>query len=108
MNKIPKLTFFITLSVFLYGIAYADSIISNKIFGDRDCSEYSTKTFSGLSDYVKCKKGIDINKNESVFKKLKWGKKSSSFDPNKPCDEYSTKTMTGLANKIKCKKQSSK
>ncbi|MEC9257094.1 MAG: carbon starvation CstA family protein, partial [Candidatus Poribacteria bacterium] len=33
--------------------------IANKIFGSRDCSQYSTKTFSGLSDYVKCKKGFE-------------------------------------------------
>ncbi len=89
-------------------IFFADSKIANKVWGDKDCSAYSTKTFSGLSDYVKCKKGIDMDEKESVFKKLKWKKKISSFDPNKPCDEYSSKTMTGLANKIKCKRQSLK
>jgi len=105
MNKILNFIFFITLSFFIYDVAYADSKLANKVFGDKDCSQYSTKTFSGLSDYVKCKKGIEINKDESVFEKLKWKKKSSSFDPDKPCDEYSSKTMTGLANKIKCKRQ---
>ena len=74
-----------------------------KIWGDRDCSQYSTKTFKGLSDYKKCKRGLDQSEEENIFL-WKKSKKNKKFDPNKPCDEYSTKTFTGLATKIKCKR----
>ena len=73
-----------------------------KVWGDRDCSQYSTKTFKGLSDYKKCKDGIDPSEEKNTFF---WKKKESKkFDPNKPCDEYSTKTFAGLAAKMKCKR----
>ena len=78
-----------------------DKVVA-KIWGDRDCSQYSTKTMSGFIDYKRCKDGLDPSEEKS-FLKLK-SKKNKKFDPNKPCDEYSTKTLTGLANKIKCKK----
>ena len=74
-----------------------------KIWGDRDCSQYSTKTFKGLSDYKKCKDGIDPDDENRIFL-WKNSKKNKKFDPNKPCEEYSTKTFTGLAAKMKCKK----
>ena len=76
--------------------------IVGKIWGDRDCSQYSTKTLSGLVDYKRCKDGLNPSEEKSFFK---WkGKKNKEFDPNKPCDEYSSKTFTGLAAKIKCKR----
>jgi len=103
MKKSLQIIFYIILYFSINHIAFAESKIANKIFGSNDCSQYSTKTFSGLSDYVKCKKGLDPNKEKSFFKSLKWkGKKE--FDPNKPCDEYSTKTASGLVAKLKCKK----
>ena len=76
--------------------------VVGKIWGDRDCSQYSTKTLSGLADYKRCKDGLNPSEEKSFFK-LK-GKKNKEFDPNKPCDEYSSKTFTGLAAKIKCKR----
>ena len=79
-----------------------DKVIG-KVWGDRDCSQYSTKTFKGLSDYNKCKKGLDPSEEKSIFL-WKKSKKNNKFDPNKPCDEYSTKTFTGLAAKMKCKR----
>ena len=73
-----------------------------KIWGTKDCSQYSTKTLSGLGDYKRCKDGLDPLEEKSIFK---WKKeKAKEFDPNKSCDEYSTKTFTGLAAKIKCKR----
>ena len=76
-----------------------------KIWGTRDCSQYSTKTFAGLAEYKMCKRGLEPSEKESIFKSLKWKeKRNKEFDPNKPCDEYSTKTFTGLAAKIKCKR----
>jgi len=76
--------------------------VVGKIWGTRDCSQYSIKTMSGLADYKRCKDGLDPSEEKSFFK---WkGKKNKEFDPNKPCDEYSSKTFTGLAAKIKCKR----
>jgi len=81
-----------------------DKIIS-KIWGTKDCSQYSTKTFAGLAEYKRCKSGLEPSEKESIFKSLKWKRKrNKEFDPNKPCDEYSTKTFTGLAAKTKCKR----
>ena len=115
MKKILYILFFISLSI--DSIAFAESKIEKiknkiksgedkligKIWGDKDCSQYSTKTFKGLSDYKKCKSGLDPSEDKSIFL-WKKSKKNKKFDPNKPCDEYSTKTFTGLAAKMKCKR----
>ena len=70
---------------------------SNAIAEEKpDCSQYSTKTFSGLTQYKRCKSGL------KPTEKKNW-KKTKAFDTNKPCNEYSTKTFTGLAAKMKCK-----
>ena len=84
-------------------IKSGENKIVGKVWGDKDCSQYSTKTFKGLSNYNKCKKGIDPNEEKSIFL-LKKSKKNEKFDPDKPCDEYSTKSFTGLAAKMKCKR----
>ena len=102
MKKILQILFYITLYLSINNITFAESKVANKIFGSKDCSQYSTKTLSGLSDYVKCKKGLDPSKEKSIFKSLKL-KEKKEFDYNKPCEEYSTKTVTRLAAKIKCK-----
>ena len=103
MKKTLQIIFYIILYFSINHIAFAESKVANKIFGSKDCSQYSTKTFSGLSDYVKCKKGLDPSKEKSIFKSLKL-KEKKEFDYNKPCEEYSTKTLTGLAAKLKCKR----
>ena len=114
MKKIIYILF--ALSLLLDNIALAESKlekIKNKIkagedkvvaqvWGDKDCSQYSTKTMSGLLDYKRCKDGLDPSEKKSFFK---WkSKKNKKFDPNKSCDEYSTKTFTGLVAKMKCKR----
>ena len=76
-----------------------------KVWGTKDCSQYSTKTFAGLADYKRCKSGLEPSEKKGIFKSLSWKKKEKKeFDPNKSCDEYSSKTFTGLAAKIKCKR----
>ena len=122
MKKVLYILFFIFVfvSVSLDNIAFAESKLEkvknkikaaeskavSKIWGTRDCSQYSTKTLAGLTEYKRCKSGLEpAGEKESIFKSLKWkDKKTKKFDPNKPCDEYSTKTFTGLAAKIKCKR----
>ena len=115
MKKILYILFFLTFLI--DGVSFAESKLEKiknkiksgedkligKVWGDRDCSQYSTNTFKGLSDYKKCKKGIDPSEEESIFL-WKKSKKNKKFDPNKSCDEYSTKTFTGLADKMKCKR----
>ena len=111
MKKILYILFFISVFVSLDNIAFAESKLDKiknkikagesklvgKIWGDRDRSQYSTKTFAGLAKYKRCKSGLETSE-----KKI-W-KKTKEFDPNKPCDEYSTKTFTGLVAKMKCKR----
>ena len=84
-------------------IQETESKIVNKIWGDKECSQYSTKTFKGLAEYKRCKSGLEPS-DTNVFKSLSWKKKENKFDPYKPCKEYSTKTFTGLAAKLKCKR----
>ena len=111
MRKILYILFFIFVSVSLDNIAFAESKLdkiknkiqagesklADKVWGTRDCSQYSTKTLAGLAKYKRCKTGLKPAEKKS------W-KKTKTFDPNKPCNEYSTKTFTGLAAKMKCKR----
>ena len=103
MKNFTYIFLFTVISFSLNSPAIAESKIARKIWGDKDCSQYSTKTLKGLSEYSRCKKGLEPN--EKSFLNFKWLKsQKKEFDPNKPCDEYSTKTFTGLAAKMKCKK----
>ena len=109
MKKILYILFFVFVS--LNNIAFAETKLDKiknkikdveskavgKIWGTRDCSQYSTKTLAGLAKYKRCKSGL------KPLEKKSW-KQTKEFDPNKPCDEYSTKTFTGLATKMKCKR----
>ena len=111
MKKILYILFFISVFVSLDNIAFAESKLDKiknkikagesklvgKVWGDRDCSQYSTKTLAGLVKYKRCKSGLEISEKKS------W-KKTKEFYTNKPCDEYSTKTFTGLSAKMKCKR----
>ena len=111
MKKILYILFFISVFVSLDNIAFAESKLDKiknkikaveskavgKLWGTRDCSQYSTKTLAGLAKYKRCKSGLKLTEKKS------W-KKTKAFDPNRPCNEYSTKTFTGLAAKMKCKR----
>ena len=47
-----------------------------KVWGTKDCSQYSTKTLAGLADYKRCKSGLEPSEKEGIFKSLSWkGKK---------------------------------
>tara|TARA_B110000196_G_C20589881_1_gene405831 strand:+ start:100 stop:402 length:303 start_codon:yes stop_codon:yes gene_type:complete len=94
----------INLIIFLTSITFINTGVSAET--KKDCSQYSTKTLTGLSDKMRCKRGLAPRKN-NFLKSLDWKKNKSkpSFDPNKSCDEYSTKNLVGLVNKIKCKRQ---
>ena len=122
MKKIINFTFVILLSLSICENALAESKLDKvknkikageqkligKIWGSKDCSHISTKTFSGLTEYKRCKSGLEPS-DKSFFESLKFKqKKSNTYDPNKPCDEYSTKTFTGLAAKMKCKRAKKK
>ena len=119
MRKIFRINFIIFLLLLISENSFAESKfekikdkiktgedkVIGKIWGTRDCSQYSTKTFAGLAEYKRCKSGLEPSEKKSIFKSLKWKKnRNKEFDPNKPCDEYSTKTFTGLTAKIKCKR----
>ena len=111
MKRILYILFFIFVSVSIDNIAFAESKLDKiknkikafeskavgKIWGTKDCSQYSTKTLAGLAKYKRCKSGL------KPIEKKSW-RKTKVFDQNKPCNEYSTKTFTGLAAKMKCKR----
>jgi hypothetical protein len=73
-----------------------------------DCSKYSTKTLKGLTDKIRCKKGLDPRKenNISFFDSINIfkPKNNNTQTINKNCSDYSTKTFASLVGKIKCKK----
>ena len=95
MKKILYIIFFISTALLFSEISFAET---------SDCSQYSTKTFSGLSDYVRCKKGLPPKKN--FFESLKIKKENPDESANiekLDCNEYSTKTLAGLMRKIRCK-----
>ena len=74
----------------------------------KECSHYTTKNFAGLSDYLRCKKGLPPLE-KSFLKDLQWSKEKQSkrkkiYQPGTPCNEYSTKTFAGLFAKMKCKR----
>ena len=119
MRKIFRIDFIIFLLLLISENSFAESKLEKikdkiktgedkligEIWGAKDCSQYSTKTFTGLVEYKRCKSGLEPSEKESIFKSLKWKEKGNKeFDSNKPCDEYSTKTFTSLAAKIKCKR----
>ena len=60
MKKVLYIILFISTSLLINEISFAES---------KDCSQYSTKTLAGLSDYVRCKKGLPPKKN--FFESLK-------------------------------------
>ena len=77
-----------------------------------DCSQYSSKTFTGLIDKMNCKKGKRVKerkkiKNLSDLNPFKPKDESGNVIPKKElaCHEYSSKTFTGLIAKLKCEKK---
>ena len=102
MNKI-KIIIFVLVVMFLSNNSFAET--------KQDCSQYSTKTWTGLSDKMKCKRGEPVaeRKKAKKFSDLNpfKSKKSKKKEPKviTSCDDYSTKNLAGLLKKIKCKKE---
>ena len=77
-----------------------------------DCSKYSTKTYLGLLDKIRCKKGLSVKER---IKPKKFGdlnpfkpKDKSGKNISKkaiPCHEISTKNLVDLIAKLKCEKK---
>lgn len=101
MNKLFYIIVFIALTVFSGTFTLAEEKV--------DCSKYSAKTYTGLIDKMRCKRGekveervkpkkfSDLNPFKSKNKKTNVAKEKIS------CDEYTNKTIIGLIGKLKCK-----
>ena len=99
MQKILNIGIILTISLIFS--------FSLKAEEKKDCSQYSTKTLSGLSDKRRCEKGLPPKKNFFESLNIKKSKPEESISEKKiNCDDYSTKTLTGLAKKMKCEKDS--
>ena len=100
MNKI-KIIIFVLVAMFLSNNSFAAT--------KQDCSQYSTKTWTGLMDKMKCKRGEPVaeRKKAKKFSDLNpfKSKKSKKKEPKviTSCDDHSTKNLVGLIKKIKCK-----
>tara|TARA_B110000014_G_C19961295_1_gene497522 strand:+ start:185 stop:505 length:321 start_codon:yes stop_codon:yes gene_type:complete len=103
MILIKTVIFLITLTFFSFN-ATAETKL--------DCSMYSTKTFTGLLDKMKCKKGIkpEERKKSGTFSEL------NPFQPRdadgniipkkvKSCEELTTKNFKDMVAKFKCEKK---
>ena len=90
------------------------TFFNNKSFAETkpDCSKYSTKTYLGLLDKIRCKKGLPV---EDRTKPKKFGD-LNPFKPRDesgkiiqkkviPCHELSTKNFVDLIAKLKCEKK---
>ena len=90
------------------------SLLSTKVYSQSkpDCSQYSTKTFTGLAAKMRCKKGLPpLEKPKKGFFSgitLFKPKDHKKVNVNKPCSEYDsyvkTKTLKDVFGKLKCKK----
>ena len=103
MTKIFCIIIFLTIIILFNSIAFGEAKL--------DCSQYTNKTWAGLMDKMRCKKGLPP-KEKKVIKKFgdlnPLKSKSTNFEESiqkrkLECHEYSTKTLTGLIGKIKCK-----
>ena len=103
MMKIFNIIIFLTVVILFNSNAFGETKL--------DCSQYSSKTWSGLMDKMRCKKGLPP-KEKKVIKKFgdlnPFKPKSTNSDENiqkkeLECHEYSTKTLVGLVGKIRCK-----
>ena len=87
-------------------------LFNSNAFGEAklDCSQYTAKTWSGLMDKMRCKKGLPPKEKKVIKKfgdlnpfKSKSTNSEESIQKRKiECHEYSTKTLVGLVGKIRC------
>ena len=97
------ITFFVVLTFF-----NTNTFAATKL----DCSKYSTKTYLGLLDKMRCKKGLPVKerikpKKFSDLNPLKPRDKTGKIISKKtiPCHELSTKNFVDLIAKLKCEKK---
>ncbi len=64
-----KLLFLVISFTLLNSISFAEK--------KKECSHYTTKNFAGLSDYLRCKKGLPPLE-KSFLKDLQWSKEKQS------------------------------
>ena len=103
MTKIFSIIIFLTVIILFHSNALGEV--------KSDCSLYNTKTWSGLMDKMRCKKGLPPKEKKVIKKfgdlnplKSKSTNSEESIQKRKlECHEYTTKTLTGLIGKIKCK-----
>ena len=103
MTKIFCIIIFLTIIILFNSIAFGEAKL--------DCSQYTTKTWSGLMDKMRCKKGLPPQEKKVIKKfgdlnpfKSKSANSEESIQKRKlECHEYSTKTLVGLVGKIRCK-----
>ena len=95
MIKNICIIFFLGILAFLTTNVYAET--------KKDCSQYSTKTLAGLSDKMRCKRGLEPIKN--VFKSMSLRKDNTETKIKKECHEHTTKTIAGLIGKMRCKRK---
>ena len=100
--------FFITTFLMILTFFNTNSFAEIK----HDCSKYSTKTYLGLLDKIRCKKGLPVKERNKP-------KKFSDLNPFKardesgkiiqkkvkPCNELTTKHFVDLIAKLKCEKK---
>ncbi len=100
--------------LFLFTLAFNST--SALAESKKDCSKFSTKTYVGLLNKMKCKKGLPTKEYKRA---KKWGDinpfKLKDKDTGeiivkkkKECNEYTTKTIAGVIGKLKCRKDAKK
>lgn len=101
IKKIIITTIFVSTFFMFSSVSFSET--------KEDCSQYSTKTISGLSKKMRCKRGLPPIKN--FFSKLKWKGYGASSDikaehdatkKKLACEDYTSKTIAGLIGKLRC------
>ena len=106
-SKMIKI-FYITTFLIIFTFFNTNSFAETK----PDCSKYSTKTYLGLLDKIRCKKGLPVEerikpKKFSDLNPFRSRDESRKIIPKKiiPCHELSTKNLVVLIGKLKCEKK---
>ena len=103
MTKIFSIIIFLTVIILFHSNALGEV--------KSDCSLYNTKTWSGLMDKMRCKKGLPPKEKRMIkkfgdlnpFKSESANSEESIQQRKLECHEYSTKTLVSLVEKIRCK-----
>ena len=103
MTKIFNIIIFLTIVILFNSNAFGEAKL--------DCSQYTAKTWSGLMDKMRCKKGLPPKEKKvikkfgdlNLFKPKSTNSEESIQKRKLECHEYSTKTLVGLLGKIRGK-----